>query len=54
MQRNPELQEILVQLERQYDSRSQREAEDETLPPLSSEVERFLREVGDLGEEENS
>ena len=54
VQRNPELQDILSQLERQYDSRSQREAEDEELPPLSSEVERFLREVGDLGEEENS
>ena len=52
VQRNPELQDILSQLERQYDSRAKREAEDEVLPPLSPEVERFLREVGDLGEEE--
>lgn len=46
VERNPELRAVLQQLETQYDDReSPEEPEEPTSPPLSSEVERFLREL---------
>jgi hypothetical protein len=50
MKRNPELMSVLAQLEAQYDQR-QKPVEDEP-PPLSPEVERFLRELGSREEEQ--
>ena len=49
VERNPELKEVLQQLEAQYDSR-QGPAE-EPPAPLSPEVEKFLRELGERSEE---
>ena len=49
MDRNPELKAVLTQLEAQYD-RQQKPAE-EPPPPLSPEVERFLRELDERDEE---
>ena len=44
--RNPELKAVLQQLEGQYDQREEAtEPEESAPPPLSSEVERFLREL---------
>ena len=44
--RNPELKAVLQQLEGQYDQREDAQEPDESAPPpLSSEVERFLREL---------
>ena len=45
--RNPEVKSVLEQLERQYDQRErdQERPEEPAPPPLSSEVERFLREL---------
>ena len=46
VERNPELKAVLQQLETQYDERERpKEPEEPAPPPLSPEVERFLREL---------
>ena len=49
VERNPELKGVLQQLETQYDARQN--PPEEPVPPLSPEVERFLREL-DQGADE--
>ena len=51
VERNQDLQKVLEQLEAHYDSR-QGPVEESPPPPLSGEVERFLRELDQRTEEE--
>ena len=50
MERTPELKEILQQLEAQYDAGQK--PQEEPVPPLSPEVEKFLRELDQRTDEE--
>ena len=51
--RNPQARNLVQQLENNYDARA-RETETESTPPLSPEVERFLREMDSrMGEEQD-
>ena len=45
MDRDPQLKAIVQQLESRYDARAERRQE-KGMPPLSPEIERFLREMG--------
>ena len=50
--RNPQARNLVQQLEAHYDARGQ-ETKEESPPPLSPEIERFLREMDErLGEEQ--
>ena len=49
VERNPELKSILEELETQYDT--QQKLAEEPILPLSPEVERFLRELDQEGDE---
>ena len=50
VERNPELNAVIQQLESQYDERQGRRQE--PAPPLSPEVEKFLRELGQKQDED--
>ena len=51
MEGNTELQQVLGQLEAQYDARHKKDAEPPL--PLSPEVERFLQELDQRGDEDS-